>query len=800
MTLGELLAITNGNAEDVTPVDSNGNTYSVTSEDLEGEGATPVVSSTPQSSTPISASERDETVISDLPLVSEIQSDDVFAVEVDGVTYKVAAETLADELASIGEYSDIKSISVNDTDIPAVSGNVNVSVPTTLAELQGVLSVGSGGTGASSFTSDYVLVGNGANAIAARSALQVPASDSIVANALFLLNASSTQSYFFRHRRGGSAMGSILQAGTIAETGSTYQSEVTKGDWHKIYAYYPVKRISDGTHMTNRLAFVTTSARTSDGASSGYYEEYQLPAVDYDRSSNAVYQILTNKSSISVPGNVTASGGALISTASGTSAEDKFAYINFSVEDTTRDNTYSRDIIRGYHDHAATTNGLNATISPGGNLYVGGGESARNLYNAIGVGSTTENTYVTADNYIYLEGNANTIANRKGFVITPSHNIVPVVAETLTDNIGQLGTSSYRLAAVYAANIYGQINNAISRIAPSFTKGDTPSSSIGYDFARLYDKNGVASANMLGYIGAGVNTNGRTYVSIAAYRNTANSTASNALYILCDSNGNASYSVSDPAAFRSAINAYSTGGGTLTGSITISPSSTTVSPWNAVQFGQQAESTYTDSGTTYTTYPGTWAAIYAAKRYKSVASGTTTWNPSRIWFRQFSATASSGTRLNYREDYYLPMTADDLTANKTYSILTTKTLVTVGQGGTNASTASAARTNLQASTDINLASTDDTASELYAKLTAIANYHTATIYMASAAAKALSNNKVTVAGKGIISRVDTNVYDIMVTGISSGNALNYIFTWRVTSLTSSAITAGTVYRYTGTAL
>ena len=52
--------------------------------------------------------------------------------------------------------------------------------------------------------------------------------------------------------------------------------------------------------------------------------------------------------------------------------------------------------------------------------------------------------------------------------------------------------------------------------------------------------------------------------------------------------------------------------------------------------------------------------------------------------------------LNRYETYYLPTPDTGLTASKTYNILTTKSTVTVAQGGTGATTAAAALTNLGA--------------------------------------------------------------------------------------------------------
>lgn len=119
-------------------------------------------------------------------------------------------------------------------------------------------------------------------------------------------------------------------------------------------------------------------------------------------------------------------------------------------------------------------------------------------------------------------------------------------------------------------------------------------------------------------------------------------------------------------------------GGTLTGNLTISPTSSTVDYANSITSGKQtANSTYSASDTvTRTTYTGTWNRIYFQNRYKSVdtssGSSVTSWSGARIFFRSWSATASSGTSTGKYETYYLPTATDGLSSNATYSIRTSK--------------------------------------------------------------------------------------------------------------------------------
>lgn len=83
----------------------------------------------------------------------------------------------------------------------------------------------------------------------------------------------------------------------------------------------------------------------------------------------------------------------------------------------------------------------------------------------------------------------------------------------------------------------------------------------------------------------------------------------------------------------------------------------------------------------------------------------TEYHINRFYFQQFSYKSNTKERVDKRtdsegNDYYpserfrLPKTAADLTTKEVYDILTTKNLVTIPQGGTGASTAAGARTNL----------------------------------------------------------------------------------------------------------
>lgn len=64
-------------------------------------------------------------------------------------------------------------------------------------------------------------------------------------------------------------------------------------------------------------------------------------------------------------------------------------------------------------------------------------------------------------------------------------------------------------------------------------------------------------------------------------------------------------------------------------------------------------------------------------------------------FRQYSRSSADYSVLSFYENFQLPTTNADRTSNGFYNILTTKSAVTISQGGTGATSASGARTNLE---------------------------------------------------------------------------------------------------------
>lgn len=143
-----------------------------------------------------------------------------------------------------------------------------------------------------------------------------------------------------------------------------------------------------------------------------------------------------------------------------TTTADLPAGINFSVKDTTTDQTYSGGGIFAYHDHhASSTYGVNMVIKSGGAMIIGGGEGPSSLYNVLHNAAVTNNngnlnteaSYFVTDGTTYIYSNANSIADRIGISLSTGGHILPQKAEAANDNVQNLGASNNRWANIYSA-------------------------------------------------------------------------------------------------------------------------------------------------------------------------------------------------------------------------------------------------------------------------------------------------------------------------------------------------------------
>ena len=145
-----------------------------------------------------------------------------------------------------------------------------------------------------------------------------------------------------------------------------------------------------------------------------------------------------------------------------TTANNYPAGISFSVKDTTTGQSYTSAHIYAYQDHASSSYGTNMVICSGGGMFLGSGESPANHYSAKGASYNGEDTFITADGTMYIQSSGNTIANRLGFYISTAHDIVPCKADVATNNVGSIGTSSYKWASIYATTFYGALSGNAS--------------------------------------------------------------------------------------------------------------------------------------------------------------------------------------------------------------------------------------------------------------------------------------------------------------------------------------------------
>ena len=137
-----------------------------------------------------------------------------------------------------------------------------------------------------------------------------------------------------------------------------------------------------------------------------------------------------------------------------TTAQNRFVGLTAAIKDTTTGKTFSYDVLKAYQDHQAEPVGLDLVVEGGGNTFICGGDGGTALY-ALKKGDGSEQLYLLSDNSLHLEGNAQTIANRQGFKLTSGGALLPEKAETVTDNFGDIGESTHKLANLWVYKING---------------------------------------------------------------------------------------------------------------------------------------------------------------------------------------------------------------------------------------------------------------------------------------------------------------------------------------------------------
>lgn len=171
-----------------------------------------------------------------------------------------------------------------------------------------------------------------------------------------------------------------------------------------------------------------------------------------------------------------------------TIANNYAATLNFSVTQTDNNKTTGA-YIKVYDDADNQNYGTNMVIQSTGAVIVGGGESPSALYGVLGKTYTQENLFLTADGSIFAEANANTIANRIGFQIDTSGNLLPVKAEAKNNNIQSLGVSGAAWKGLYLGNASSAYNENGVIFSGGSRLGENTNGDIGlYAARKLYIK------------------------------------------------------------------------------------------------------------------------------------------------------------------------------------------------------------------------------------------------------------------------------------------------------------------------
>ena len=113
-------------------------------------------------------------------------------------------------------------------------------------------------------------------------------------------------------------------------------------------------------------------------------------------------------------------------------------------------------VIQAFNPGESSTAGDEILIGAGGNIFVGGGESAENLRNALQAGdqpepyaAASERAYISSDTDIVFSAGCNTIADRKSMRLTDLGYLVPIQASGI-----KIGSPDLPFLNVYANNVY----------------------------------------------------------------------------------------------------------------------------------------------------------------------------------------------------------------------------------------------------------------------------------------------------------------------------------------------------------
>lgn len=319
-----------------------------------------------------------------------------------------------------------------------------------------------------------------------------------------------------------------------------------------------------------------------------------------------------------------------------------------------------------------------------------------------------------------------------------------------------------RAVSITPANIGAHPARANLQVTNNSSYTGTPAAAISQPIVQILDSSGFIRHQMYGLY----STSGSFYTYIAARKPSGSSAVANQIGIGFDANGNGIYSVTYPEAFRSAIG---------------------VTPANIGAFGKNSVGTITDANN---------INLYGSRLYQANVCANLPTNNSGVYYQvEFFGTCQMAYRhsadgidavwaRHYINDKWYPwIRLDKITGVKGNAESAYR------QGNVNLTPE-----NIGAATSIKLLSNANTPKLIYAELSKIPIYETATIHVNTTPFHELTG-KTGAYTSGTVYRGSTNDFWFNLMALA-GNA-SYGFK---ATVSSTSITPGTVYAYNGTAM